>query len=177
MSNDSPMNVGHLIGRMASVPAGLRALVAPLPRAEARWKPADGAWSVCEVVWHLAEEEERDFPARLRRTIDAPGEAWDPIDPEGWAREGAYNERDVEEGLRAFEQRRAAHVPWLRTLTDHDLASVYRHPQWGPVPASVLLASWSAHDALHLRQIAKRLYQLTAERDAPGVDLRYAGAW
>jgi hypothetical protein len=37
------------------------------------------------------------------------------------------------------------------------------------------MASWAAHDALHLRQIAKRLYELTA-RDAGRYSAGYAGA-
>ncbi len=28
---------------------------------DARWKPPDGAWSILEVVSHLADEEEFDF--------------------------------------------------------------------------------------------------------------------
>ena len=44
--------------------------------------------------------------------------------------------------------------------------------QW---PAD-LLTSWAAHDALHLRQIAKRLFQL-AERDGGEYNSRYAGEW
>ena len=176
MADAQRVSMTPIIDRMEAFPAALRASVGGLSEGDARWRPADGAWSVCEVVWHLAEEEAFDFPVRLRLTIESPGESWPPIDPEGWARERAYNERDLGEGLTRLEERRRAHVSWLRALSDADLACTYAHPSWGDVPASVVFASWCAHDALHLRQIAKRLYQLV-ERDAPGVDLRYAGEW
>ena len=42
--------------------------------------------------------------------------------------------------------------------------------------AGDLLAAWSAHDALHLRQISKRLYQI-AQRDAGSYSVQYAGEW
>ncbi len=42
--------------------------------------------------------------------------------------------------------------------------------------AGTLFASWLAHDALHLRQIAKRMYEL-AVRDAGSFDTKYAGDW
>ncbi|GAB4550903.1 MAG: DinB family protein [Phycisphaerales bacterium] len=165
-----------IIDRMEAFPDTVRSSVGGLSDTDARWRPEDGAWSVCEVVWHLAEEEALDFPVRLRLTIASPGKAWPPIDPEGWARERAYNEKDLCEGLDLFAKRRRGHVDWLRALTPEDLARTYPHPQWGDVPAAVIFASWCAHDALHLRQIAGRLYQLVG-RDAPGVDTRYAGEW
>jgi hypothetical protein len=40
----------------------------------------------------------------------------------------------------------------------------------------MLLASWAAHDALHLRQIARRLHGLAA-RDAGPYGVAYAGEW
>ncbi|NUP91044.1 MAG: DinB family protein, partial [Candidatus Sumerlaeia bacterium] len=50
----------------------------------------------------------------------------------------------------------------------------HRHPKAGPLRAGDLLAAWAAHDALHLRQIAKRLLDL-ARRDAGGFKTDYAG--
>lgn len=39
-----------------------------------------------------------------------------------------------------------------------------------------MLSCWCAHDALHLRQITKRLHQL-ALRDGHDPELAYAGLW
>ncbi len=170
---------GHLafqIDRMAVFPRTLRAVAGEIAAEDARWKPADGGWSVLEIVWHLADEERVDFAVRLRSTIETPLAGWPPIDPEGLATERRYNELDMGEALDRFECDRAEHIEWLRTLTMSDLLKEHDHPRMGAVPASVMLASWSAHDALHLRQISKRLYQLV-QRDAPGTDLRYAGEW
>ena len=177
MEAPGALNVTELVGRMSGVPAAVRALVVGMSDEALRWRPEKGAWSVLEVIWHIADEEALDFPVRLRLTIESPEEAWPPIDPTGWAVQRRYNTLALEDGLAFFEQHRAEHIAWLRTLDAEDLESVHEHPRFGPIKAQMLLASWAAHDALHLRQIAKRQYQLVQMRDAPGVDLRYAGEW
>lgn len=176
MPDAHAISMGYVIDRMEAFPSVVRSAVGGLSDDDTRWRPTESDWSVREIVWHLAEEEALDFAVRLRLTIESPGTAWPPIDPEGWARERAYNEKDTHEGVALFEERRRVHVAWLRTLTTDDLARTYAHPEWGDVSASVMFASWCAHDALHLRQIAKRLHQLVG-RDAPGVETRYAGEW
>jgi hypothetical protein len=42
--------------------------------------------------------------------------------------------------------------------------------------AGEVFTAWVAHDALHLRQIAKRLYQMT-DRDGGEYGPDYAGSW
>jgi hypothetical protein len=50
------------------------------------------------------------------------------------------------------------------------------HPKVGATAAGDVMASWAAHDALHLRQIAKRLWEL-AGRDGAPFRTGYAGEW
>jgi DinB superfamily len=171
------MNVTPIIARLEGFPAALRAAAACVPDADARFKPPSGVWSILEIVCHLGDEEVEDFRARLAFVLDrTPGE-WPPIDPEGWARERRYNEKDRAAAVSRFIDERRASVAWLRSVpaaTDWSLA--YQHPKFGPIRAGDLLASWAAHDALHLRQIAKRLWELAA-RDAPDYRTAYAGEW
>ncbi|MCP4798050.1 MAG: DinB family protein, partial [Phycisphaeraceae bacterium] len=49
-------------------------------------------------------------------------------------------------------------------------------PRSGSLRAGDLLAAWCAHDALHLRQLARRLHELTVVRGG-GFDAGYAGDW
>jgi len=144
--------------------------------ADARWKQADGAWSILEIVQHLASEEAEDFRMRLRMTLEDPTQERPPIDPEGWAIARKFNEGDLPEAIERFTRERRASVQWLRSLPNPDWNSTRRHPQFGDIPAGHLLAAWAAHDALHLRQIAKRMFQM-AERDSGGFGTRYAGEW
>ena len=101
---------------------------------------------------------------------------WPPIDPEGWAVQRRYNDADLTDVLARFVTERRNTVAWLRDRVTSDWSTAYEYPQYGPIRAGDLLVAWAAHDALHLRQIAKRLHQL-AQRDAEGYSIIYAGEW
>ena len=143
---------------------------------DARWRPDDGAWSILEIVRHLVDEEQDDFRTRVEHTLRDPEAAWPPIDPEGWAAERRYNDDDLDEAVRTFRARRTESVRWLRALDDPDWSRTHTHPKFPPLRAGDVLVSWVAHDALHLRQIAKRLYQII-DRDGGDYSPAYAGRW
>ncbi|HEY3244026.1 MAG TPA: DinB family protein [Phycisphaerae bacterium] len=170
------MNSDALIRRLSGLPAALEPLLRSITPNEAEWKPPSGAWSILEIVNHLADEEVDDFRRRLDLTLLSPGEPWPPIDPEAWARERRYNERELRESAARFLTERRKSLAWLVGLGDVDWTKAHRHPKFGPISAGTLLGSWVAHDALHLRQIAKRLYELSAV-DAGPHPIEYAGAW
>jgi len=170
------MHAEAIVSRLERFPHALRGAVCCVTPEQARWKPESGAWSVLEVVGHLCDEEVHDFRARLRHVTGGASGLWPPIDPEGWSRERRYNEQDLTERLECFARERAASVSWLRSLPGVDWGAAYQHPKFGAIRAGDLLAAWGAHDALHLRQIAKRLFELAA-RDAGAFSTAYAGEW
>lgn len=170
------MNILGLTRQLAAFPDLLDALVGGLTDDDVRWRPEPDAWSILEVVCHLVDEECDDFRKRVRLTLEDPGTPWPPIDPEAAAVERSYADQDLAEQLQAFRREREASIGWLKGLVDADWDSVYQHPKVGPVPAGVVMGSWVAHDALHLRQIAKRRYQI-ANRDAAPYVTDYAGEW
>ncbi len=153
----------------------LPAVVNGISTEDARWRPEDGAWSILEIVTHMADEEVEDFPARLKSTLADPSQEWSPIDPQGWAVERRYNDGDLDEQVQRFVSLRRESINWLRGLSDPKWSNTFVHPK-GEISAGDLLASWAAHDALHLRQIAKRLFQMT-QRDAGEFSTAYAGSW
>lgn len=170
------MNLDSILARMQAVPAALTALVAGLSDDDLRWRPSENEWSILEVLCHLADEEVEDFRARLELTLRGDGAPWPPINPPQAALERKYRGQDAQKGLDRFATERAASIAWLRTLSGANWSAEHRHPSLGVLRAGDLLASWAAHDALHLKQIAKRLLQL-AQRDAPGFGTAYAGDW
>ncbi len=165
-----------MLDRMERFPGALTALLAGLPEPDARWKPSPSDWSILEIVRHLEDEEREDFSVRVRMTLEEPASPWPPIDPEGTAIARRYNEGSLPAALDGFAAARAASLRWLRSLEAADWSRAHPHPRWGPVPAGLLMTSWCAHDALHLRQLARRHLQL-AERDGGGHETIYAGAW
>lgn len=162
------------LDRMACFPRCVDALLVGLSADDLRWRPPSGAWSILEVLCHLADEEVLDFRARVQRTLAE--EDWEPIDPEGWAVERRYNEQSPVEVMARFEVEREKSVAWLKSLREPDWDGVHEHPRFGGIAAGDVMASWLAHDALHLRQIAKRLYELAA-RDGEPFGTGYAGKW
>lgn len=171
---------GALVVRLEGVPAALNALLAGVPDADLRWKPAPEHWSILEVCCHLLDEEREDFRARIKCTLEDPTRSWPPLDLERVAERRDYNTREPRPTLEAFAAERRESLAWLRStlspFAKTDWTRAYNHNRFGPMHAGMLLASWAAHDALHLRQIAKRLYEL-AQRDSGEWGTRYAGDW
>ena len=170
------MNASKLINALEAFGIALPAIAAGVSDEDARWKPPSGAWSVLEIVRHLGDEEVDDFRMRVRMTLKSPDEAWPPIDPEGWAVERRYNEGDFADAVKRFARERTGSVMWLRGLGPSDWSKTYQHPKFGPIRAGDLLTSWRAHDCLHLRQIAKRMFELTQSHGEP-FHIDYAGEW
>lgn len=170
------MNTDYLINRLAAFPSGLQAVLHDVDAGQAQWKPKHGAWSIQEIVRHLADEEAEDFRPRLQRTLQDPREPWDAIDPEGAAIERSYNSGSFAEAVARFCALRTESVRWLRHLSAPDWSLAYAHPSLGPIRAGDLLVAWVAHDALHLRQVAKRFYEQTLAAGAL-YHADYAGSW
>jgi hypothetical protein len=170
------MDIAPVIRSLANFPSVLRPIVADLTDAEARWKPANGAWSVLEIVTHLADEEVEDFRTRLRLTLEDPTAAWPGIDPEACAVERRYNDGDLNEAVDRFVRERETSIAWLKALGDPRWDQAHPHPRIGSIAAGSLLASWGAHDMLHLRQIAKRRFELVQQAMTPYAT-GYAGQW
>ena len=168
------MDAAALIARLAPFPDTLDALLARLSDADWRWRPAEGGWSILEVVNHLVDEEVEDFRARVRFVLEDTSNQWPPLDPEAIVVSRRYQERDPKETLRRFREERAASLVWLRGLVAPKWDTAKPHPRAGKLSAGDLLASWAAHDARHLQQIAKRLHGLAARDGAPW-SVAYAG--
>lgn len=163
---DALERTGDLLARLAT----------GLPEELASWKADERDWSIVEILGHLADEEVEDFRFRLRSTLADPRVPWPPIDPAGRVRERAHAARDLEEVRARFVRERSDSLAWLRELGEVDWSRAYEHPVLGTLRAGDLLASWAAHDLLHLRQLTARLFQRGIE-DARPFDCAYAGAW
>lgn len=171
-----PVDPAAVAHRLAASAEAIRALASAVPPEEARRRPEPDRWSVLEVVCHLADEEREDFRQRLDLTLNHPGEPWPAIDPEGWVASRRYAERDPREALDDFLWERARSLEWLRGLGEVDAERAYEHPRAGRITAGDLLASWAAHDLLHVRQLA-RLEWRRLGREAAPARVEYAGDW
>lgn len=153
----------------------IAALVTGLTPDEARWKPDLKSWSVLEVLNHLVDEEIYDFRANLKHILYTPDQPLPEIDPMGWVTQRHYNDANFEDTLLRFEAEREKSLTWLAGLTAPDWSAAVSTP-WGTLSAGDMLASWLAHDLLHLRQLIELRYQLTSTANQP-YRVAYAGEW
>lgn len=169
------MNLDHFTRQMDRQAEAIRALVQDISDEQARWRPGSGEWSILEVINHLYDEENEDFRTHLDLILHRPGEAWPRIDPQGWVTERQYNERELARSLGDFLDARKESLAWLEGLTSPNWEAAFQVP-WGQITAGDMLASWVAHDLLHLRQLVE-LQRAYVVRLAHPYKVDYAGPW
>jgi hypothetical protein len=163
------------MAQMASNAQAVQALVRDVSDEQARWRPGPEDWSILEVINHLYDEELEDFRAHLDLILHHPGERWPSIDPQGWVVERRYSERDPARSLQEFLRVREQSLTWLKGLSEPNWRAVYTAP-FGEITAGDMLASWVAHDLLHLRQLVELHWAYTTQQAQP-YRVRYAGVW
>ena len=154
----------------------VESLLAGVTPAEAVFKPAPEAWSMLEVLCHLCDEEINDFRQRVEYILHHPGEAWPPIDPVGWVTAHNYAGQDFEAKKQEWLAERQKSLAWLRSLENPDWETESVAPWGATMKAGDMLASWVAHDGLHIRQLVE-LRRARAENLVMPYDIRYAGDW
>ena len=140
-------------------PAKLRAAVAGLTRAELTARPGPGAWSILEVVVHLADSDAISIDRMKRMLIeDNP--------PLLYADETAYiarlhtHEQDLEDALTLLEIGRRQWARVLRKLPDEAFARTGQHNRRGTVTVGLYVAEYIAHIDDHLKFIVGKREKL-----------------
>jgi hypothetical protein len=169
------MDIHHVVSQLNHNAQAIRALVEGCSEQQARWKPDDKSWSVLEVVNHLLDEEREDFRARIDVALHRNEEAWFGINPQEWVTERGYNQRELVPSLQEFLTARAESLAWLLELGEVDWSKEYAAP-FGKIRAGDFLASWAAHDVLHMRQLVELKWAYLVQTVAP-YDAGYAGDW
>ncbi|MGH9872457.1 MAG: DinB family protein [Pyrinomonadaceae bacterium] len=141
----------------------------------ARWKPSPDKWSMLEVVNHLYDEEREDFRQRVQLVLADPKQAWPPIDPRTWVTARGYNDRELDTSLNDFFSEREKSLLWLRGLSEPNWQNSNTGPN-GTLRAGDLLASWLAHDFLHIRQLTRLHWQYLGAISDP-YQTAYGGPW
>ena len=169
------MNLENAITQLRNQRTAILSMGRDLSNEQARWKPGAEDWSILEVLNHLVDEERLDFRRHLDHILFTPNEPWPKIAPQDWVLKKKYNQQALDQTLVNFEFERNKSIEWLMTLTDIDWTMTTQLP-WGTLSAGDMLASWLAHDLLHLRQLVELRYQLTQSDSLP-FSVEYAGKW
>lgn len=159
------------IALLSRTPAVFDALLRGLPGNWTDRNEGDGTWTAFDVVGHLAYCERVDWMSRTRLILSAKGSpeipAFRPVDREGQRRESQG--KSLAQLLDDFSRLRAENLAELQTLalTSAELDLQGRHPAFGPVTLSQLLATWATHDLTHMHQLSRILAHQYREAVGP----------
>lgn len=169
-----PHTLHDTISLLSRTPATLNALLRDLPDAWTFRNEGENTWTAFDVVGHLVSGERTDWMPRVRMILEH-GETRTFVPFDRWAQERESQGKSLSELLDEFADLRSKNIVDLRTfnLQPNDLERRGRHPDFGPVSLSQLLATWAGHDLTHLHQISRILaYQY---REAVGPWSIYLG--
>jgi hypothetical protein len=145
-----------IITLLDRTPSALDALLRGLPSAWTSTNEGAGTWSPFDVVGHLIHGERTDWMPRVHTILRfGDTKTFEAFDRAGYESEVAG--KSVEDLLDAFAAARTNSLDELRALdlSAADLERRGRHPRFGVVTLSQLLATWAAHDLTHLHQISR----------------------
>jgi DinB superfamily len=149
-------NLQNTIALLSRTPATLNVLLRDLPETWTLRTEGDSTWSAFDVVGHLNHAERTDWVPRAKMILQfGETRTFEPFDRSGHARE--IQGRSLGQLLDEFARLRTENLGELRTLNlrPEDLERRGRHPAFGSVTLSALLATWAAHDLTHLHQISR----------------------
>ena len=149
-------NLTDTIVVLSRTPAAVDALLCDLPDVWTRRNEGGDTWSVFDVIGHLIEGERTDWMPRVKIILQfGETRTFDPFDR--LAQRSESEGKSLGRLLDEFSLLRVANLDELRALklTPGDMQRRGRHPAFGSVTLSQLLATWAAHDLTHLHQVSR----------------------
>lgn len=150
------MKLDEILVQLDSFPNTLEALLGNLPDSLTRQNEGAESWSAREVVAHLIHGEHTDWLPRIRMILEfQDSKTFEPFVRAPQQDEAA----SMADLLAEFRRLRAENVSQVRELNllPEQLALPGKHPAFGSVTLSQLMATWAAHDLTHLHQLSRVL--------------------
>jgi hypothetical protein len=149
----------ELVEALQATPEALAGLLHNVTQTQAQQaRGGNEGWSVVEVVCHLRDAEEFNLKRMqaMRNETNPPIAGWDQ---EALAREHNYAGDDLRRAFAAFQRLRTQNLAELAALTPEQWERIGIHAKHGETTIfnHTLHVAW--HDAVHLAQIARQLYQ------------------
>ena len=136
--------------------------VAGMPNEMASVKPSSDAFSVTEIVFHLADVEQlwHDRFAAMQASESAV--VFSPMDPPAVAREKRYNEQSLAAGMAEWARLREKTYTVAKSMPEELLHKVAIHPRYGEMIIFRMFDIMANHDLQHLEQMKRTLKQVSA---------------
>jgi hypothetical protein len=165
--NTSATEFAALLDLLADTPNQIENFTTGLTDTELRLQSSPGEFSVVENVCHLRDLELQGYTTRIRRILSETEPALPDFDGAWVAAKSAYNNEQLDNALRAFQQARRENVATLRSLTEAQLQSAGILEGVGRVTLERLAEMMREHDEGHLedlRVLSQRLKRNAAAR-------------
>ena len=149
-------HLSDTIALLSRTPSALNALLRDLPETWTLRNEGENTWSAFDVIGHLNHGERTDWMPRAKMILQfGETQAFVPFDRSGHVRE--IQGKSLCQLLDEFARLRSKNLKelWALNLQPEDLDRRGRHPVFGVVTLSQLLATWAAHDLNHLHQISR----------------------
>ena len=162
------------ISLLARTPAVLDTLLRNLPESLADATEGEGTWTIPVILSHLIHGERTDWIPRTQMILEwRETRTFEPFDMHAHIEHA--RSKSIEQLLDEFALTRAESLEQLHAMNlgAVDLELRGRHPAFGSVTLSQLLATWAAHDLTHLHQLSRVLAQ--PYRDEVGPWSAYIG--
>ena len=162
------------IALLTRTPATLDVLLRDLPESWTLRNEGGDTWNAFDIVGHLIHGERTDWMPRAKCILEfGETRAFDPFDRLAQMRDS--ERKSLAMLLDEFARLRSENLRELRALNLQpvDLDRRGRHPVFGVVTLSQLLATWAAHDLTHLHQLPRVMAH--QYRDAVGPWIEFLG--
>jgi hypothetical protein len=139
---------------LAAMPQHLATIVAAIPSAQWKTRPAAGGFSLVEHVCHLRDIEIEGYRARIERMLAEATPYLPDLDGDRLARERNYPSQDLRAAERAFAETRATLVLQLAALMPEERRRAGMLEGVGRITLADLAATMRQHDREHLAELA-----------------------
>lgn len=119
---------------------------------ELDYVPSPGAWSVRQIMAHLADSEMVGAD-RFRRVIAEDNPTIMAYDQDAWATKLDYARRKPSHAMETFRRTRAENHELLRELPEIAFGRVCKHSERGALTLLELLRTYALHAEAHAKQL------------------------
>jgi len=149
----------QMIDRYAAGPDELRGAIGDLTESDVQIAVEPGRWSVLQVVCHLSDFE-LVYADRIKRILAEDRPTMFGGDPDQFAANLAYDQRDLQEELDVISSVRRQVARLLRTLDSAAFERVGIHSTDGPLTLGVLVKRIAGHIPHHAEFIRQKRMNL-----------------
>jgi hypothetical protein len=148
----APPPVPNLLIQLATMATNTRNALQQ-PGIKWRLRPADGEWSLTEVVCHLRDVENEVHQERFRAILASENAFLPGVSPDEWAAARGYQDQNGSQALLEYLEARQHTIEILEELSAEMWSRQGRHAFFGPTSMHELLFLLARHDDIHLEQI------------------------